>query len=346
MPANKDKKGLWRAQFYYSNSKNEKKKMNKRGFKTKKEALEWERNFLAKCKFSVEMSFKSLIDLYIKDMKPRIKESTMETKIYIINNRILTFFNNYRVEEIKPVVIREWQNELLKENLSQTYIRTIQNQLTAIFNYAVKFHNLKENPCHKAGSIGKKDAEEMNILSLDEFTKMIECVTDVENKMFYIILFWTGIRKGELMALTYKDINIEDKTLSVNKTLYEVKGKLKLGVPKTPKSKRIISINTEVIIAIENIRKIRYNCEEEDRIFNLSKHSIKRQLDTACKKAEVNRIRVHDLRHSHASYLLANGINIVLVSKRLGHEKVQTTLNTYSHVCNESEDKLARVLNI
>ena len=77
----------------------------------------------------------------------------------------------------------------------------------------------------------------------------------------------------------------------------------------------------------------------------LSKFSLKRQLDTACKKAGVPRIRVHDLRHSHASYLLSNGINIVILSRRLGHEKVQTTLNIYCHICPSSEDRLNDVLN-
>lgn len=340
-----DKTGKWETLFYYSNYQGERKKKQKRGFNTKKEAQEYEREFLLKSQFSLEMNFQSLYELYFQDIETRIKRTTLETKKYIVLKKILPFFGKMQVKEIKAVHIRKWQSELLNGNFSKTYIKTIHNQLTAIFNYAVRFHNLERNPCHIAGSVGKKDAEEMEILSLQEFNKMIECVTNEENKMFYIVLFWTGLRKGELLALTYKDVDVTNKTISINKNLQEIKGELFLTEPKTPKSKRIISINQQVINAIQRMWDTEYLPDKKQRIFHLSKFSLKRQLDTACRKAGVKRIRVHDLRHSHASYLLANGIDVVLVSKRLGHEKVQTTLNTYCHVCPISEGKLYSLLN-
>ena len=188
MPAYKDDKtGKWETLFYYTDYKNEKRKKHKRGFNTKKEALEFEREFLAQSQFSIEMTFKSLYSLYHNDMESRIKKTTMETKEYIVKKRILPFFENMKVKEIKPIHIRKWQSELLKTDYSKTYLKSIYNQLTAIFNYAVRFHNLDKNPCHVAGSIGKKDAEEMQILTLQEFNKMIDYVTDKENKFFYII---------------------------------------------------------------------------------------------------------------------------------------------------------------
>ena len=346
MPAYKDyKTGKWETLFYYTDYKNEKRKKHKRGFNTKKEALEFEREFLAQSQFSIEMTFKSLYSLYQDDMESRIKKTTMETKEYIVKKRILPFFENMKVKEIKPIHIRKWQSDLLKTDYSKTYLKSIYNQLTAIFNYAVRFHNLDKNPCHVAGSIGKKDADEMQILTLQEFNKMIDYVTDKENKFFYIVLFWTGMRKGELLALTYEDVDFENKTISINKNFQIVRGEKVITDPKTPKSKRVIGVNDIVLNCIKEMWDTTYKPNKTDTIFYVSKYSLKRQLDTACKRAKVPQIRIHDLRHSHASYLLSNGINIVILSRRLGHEKVQTTLNIYCHICPSSEDRLNDVLN-
>ena len=291
------------------------------------------------------MTFKSLYSLYHNDMESRIKKTTMETKEYIVNTKILPFFEKMKVKDIKPIHIRKWQTDLLKIEYSKTYLKTIYNQLTAIFNYAIRFHNLDKNPCHIAGSIGKKDADEMQILSLQEFNKMIDCVTDKENKFFYIILFWTGMRKGELLALTYEDVDFENKTIMINKNFQIVKKERLITDPKTPRGRRVIAVNDIVLNCIKELWNTSYKPNKTDKIFYLSKDSLKRQLDTACKKAGVPRIRVHDLRHSHASYLLSNGVNIVILSRRLGHEKVQTTLNIYCHICPSSEDRLNDVLN-
>ena len=269
----------------------------------------------------------------------------METKEYIVNTKLLPFFEKMKVKDIKPIHIRKWQTDLLKMEYSKTYLKTIYNQLTAIFNYAIRFHNLDKNPCHIAGSIGKKDADEMQILSLQEFNKMIDCVTDKENKFFYIILFWTGMRKGELLALTYEDVDFENKTIMINKNFQIVKKERLITDPKTPRGRRVIAVNDIVLNCIKELWSTSYKPNKTYKIFYLSKDSLKRQLDTACKKAGVPRIRVHDLRHSHASYLLSNGVNIVILSRRLGHEKVQTTLNIYCHICPSSEDRLNDVLN-
>lgn len=346
MPAYKNNKtGKWETLFYYTDYKNERRKKHRRGFNTKKEALEFEREFLAQSQFSIEMTFKSLYSLYHSDMESRIKKTTMETKEYIVNTKLLPFFEKMKVKDIKPIHIRKWQTDLLKMEYSKTYLKTIYNQLTAIFNYAIRFHNLDKNPCHIAGSIGKKDADEMQILSLQEFNKIIDCVTDKENKFFYIILFWTGMRKGELLALTYEDVDFENKTIMINKNFQIVKKERLITDPKTPRGRRVIAVNDVVLNCIEELWNTSYKPNKTDKIFYLSKDSLKRQLDTACKKAGVPRIRVHDLRHSHASYLLSNGVNIVILSRRLGHEKVQTTLNIYCHICPSSEDRLNDVLN-
>jgi len=144
----------------------------KRGFATKREAMQWERDFISRANASLGMTFKDFIWLYLEDMEKRLKPSTLANKRFMIDLKITPFFGRMPLDEIKPTDIRRWQNELTGyrdgkgEPYSQTYLRVINNQITAIFNYSVKYYGLKENPCHKAGSIGKKSADESLLHSL------------------------------------------------------------------------------------------------------------------------------------------------------------------------------------
>lgn len=156
----------------------------KRGFATKREALQWERDFISRANASLGMTFKDFIGLYLEDMEKRLKPSTLANKRFMIDLKITPFFGRMPLDEIKPTDIRRWQNELTGyrddkgEPYSQTYLRVINNQITAIFNYAVKYYGLKENPCHKAGSMGKKSADEMLFWTRDEFAQFIEALKD------------------------------------------------------------------------------------------------------------------------------------------------------------------------
>lgn len=169
----------WYCKFYYTDYNGTRKQKKKRGFKLQREAKEWERNFLETRELDVNIKFKNFVPQYFKDTENRIKESTLENKKYIVDQKILPFFSDMILSEITPLNVRQWQNELLayrdKNNkpYSQTYLKTIQNQLSAIFNYGVRYYNLKENPCIKAGSLGKKHADKMLIWTLEEFQQFI-----------------------------------------------------------------------------------------------------------------------------------------------------------------------------
>lgn len=170
MKTEKDPKtGKWLIQYRYTNWQGERKKSTKRGFDTKREAEEWLRKFLVTQKADFDMKFEDFLKLYYEDMDTRLREHTMRTKRYIIDLKILPYFGQKRVNDITASDIRKWQNELIKKNYSQTYLKTINNQLSALFNYAVKFYDLKSNPCKKAGSMGKSKAEEMSFWTVEEF---------------------------------------------------------------------------------------------------------------------------------------------------------------------------------
>lgn len=354
MPVYKEENGTWRARFYYTDHTGKKRETQKRGFKKKSDAQEYEREFLRKAKYNLDMTFESLVVLYLEDLSTRLKENTLETKKYLMKLKIAPFFNRLKLSEITPNTVRAWQREILQytnektgKKYSQTYIKTINNQLVAIFNYAVRFYNLKENPCHKAGSIGKKNAEEMNIWSTEEFEKFInsEKLTNSIAKTGFQVLFWTGLRIGELLALTREDIDLENKTLRVNKSYQRLKGRDIITTPKTPRSNRIIEISDNLINILENYFKKVYALGERDRIFPCTKYLFEYEIKKISKYENMKAIRIHDLRHSHASLLIHLGVNPVLISKRLGYEKVETTLNTYSHIYPNANVGMMNLLN-
>lgn len=163
-PQKDAKTGKWKIQYYCTDWKGNHKKSTKRGFNTKKEAGEWLRNFLVNQQADFNMLFEDFLKIYYADMETRLREHTMRTKKYIIDLKVLPYFGKLKMNEIKAPEIRKWQNELMGQGYAPTYLKTINNQVAAIFNYAVRYYDLPNNPCHKAGSMGKSDAEEMQFI--------------------------------------------------------------------------------------------------------------------------------------------------------------------------------------
>lgn len=340
----------WYCKFYYTDYNGEKKQRKKEGFKLKREAQEWERNFLEQRTLDVDILFKNFIEKYFEDMKNRIKYSTLLNKRFLIDKKITPFFGELTLSKITPVHVRQWQNELISyrdENdkpYSQTYLKTVNNQLSALFNYAVKYYNLKENPCIKAGSMGKKHAEEMNIWTLEEFNKFVDCIDNQESIVIFSILYYTGIRSGELLALTWEDIDLEKGSISINKTYQRLEGKDIIGTPKTPKSFRTVLIFPYLTDIIKKWKDSQYKIDKKERIFNHTKSFLHHEMKKGSDKAGIPKIRIHDLRHSHASLLIEMGFSPLLIAERLGHENIETTLNTYSHLYPNKQCELAEAL--
>lgn len=321
----------------------------KRGFQTKKEALKWEQEFMQQATASLGMTFKDFIDLYIQDMEQRLKPSTVANKRFLINLKITPFFGSMPLNAIKPTDIRRWQNELTSyrddkgEPYSATYLKTINNQITAIFNYAVKYYGLKENPCHKAGSMGKKNAEEMQFWTKAEFLQFIEAVKDrpVAYAIF-MTLYYTGMREGELLALTPADVDLGKGTIRINKSFQKLNGEDVITSPKTPKSNRTVTIPSVLCDCLRDYMAQLFDVQPDDRLFPYGKSYLYREIVRGCEKSGVKKIRVHDIRHSHASALVEMGFSPLLIAERLGHERVQTTMETYSHLYPNKQAEVAR----
>lgn len=353
MPAYKNEKlGTWYCKFYYTDWNGEKKQKMKKGFKREKDAKAYERDFLSKAHASCNMTFKNLVELYFEHCKSRLKPTTLDNKKYVIDLKILPYFENMPINTIDQNTVSKWQNELLnsEENYTQTYLRTINNQLSAIFNYAIKYYKLPSNPARICGAMGKNKAETMLFWTKEEFDQFMAIVSDKPlSKVVFNLFFYTGLRCGELLALTYKDFDIENKTVNINKSYARLNREDIIQEPKTPKSKRIITLPQFICEIVQEYKNQLYDYRSNERLFHVTKYYLHHEMDRGCRKSGVKRIRIHDLRHSHASLLIDMGIAPLLISERLGHENIETTLQTYSHLYpnkhSEVADKLQQ-LNI
>ena len=194
----------WKVQVYYKDWQGNRKRKQKRGFRTKGEAKEWERDFLQQQSQGVDIEFGNFLEIYYKDMDVRLRENTMYTKRYIIDLKIKPYFEKKILSEITVADVRAWQNELLTykdkngKGYSPTYLKTVNCQLTAIFNYAMRYYNLQDNPCRKAGAIGKSKGEPKDFWMQEEFNAFLETVSDKpETRMAFLLLYWTGMRIGD-----------------------------------------------------------------------------------------------------------------------------------------------------
>ena len=340
----------WYANFYYTDWTGERKHICKRGFKTQREAKEYERSFMDQQSNSSDILFSSLVENYLEDMSHRLKPTTMENKRNIIESKLMPYFSRLKTCDIDTIKIRKWQNELIPfrdENgkpYSQTYLKTVNNQMSAIMNYAMKHYGLASNPCRAAGSIGKSHADEMKFWTQEQYETFSKNIQKSALKLAFDILFYSGIRSGELLALTPADI-LPDKKLSITKNFAKIKGQELFLVPKTPRSKRTISIPEFLYDDIHGYVSKLYGIQQNDRIFYFTKSALEKEIKRVAQKVGLPEIRVHDLRHSHASMLIDMGFDILEISERLGHESVKTTLDTYSHLYPEKDTKLAGELN-
>ena len=255
------------------------------------------------------MSFEAFCEIYTKDLKARLKESTWQTKENIIQKKLLPYFGKRKICEITTKDVIAWQNEMLAyrdknhKPYSQTYLKTLHNQLSAIFNHAVRFYDLHANPAAKAGNMGNEERKEMLFWTKEEYLKFSEEMMDKPVSYYaFQMLYWTGIREGELLALTPADFDFEHGTVKISKTYQRLKGKDIITSPKTKKSNRIIQMPDFLCTEMKEFFGMQYGLKKKDRIFTVTKHYLHHEMDRGAKAAGVKRIRIHDLRHPYVKH--------------------------------------------
>lgn len=353
MPAYKDKqRNTWNAQFSYKDWNGETKRCMKRGFSTKREALEYERDFLLQKSGSVDMTFRDFVRVYLENQTPRLKESTSLMKENVIETKILPHFGERRLRDISSTDVMQWQNAMLRHTdpatgkpYSKSYLKTLHNQLSAIFNHAVRFYGLKENPARTVGNMGSDKGTEMKFWTKEEYLRFAEEMMDSPTAYYcFETLYWSGIRLGELLALTPEDLDLSKRTLSVTKTYQRIRGKDIVTNPKTPRSKRVVRLPSFLCDELADYIRMQYDLRPGDRLFPVTKSYLHHKMRSGCEKLGVEKIRIHDLRHSHVSLLISQGYGAVAIADRVGHESIDITYR-YAHLFPSTQDAMADTLD-
>ena len=317
------------------------------GFATKKEAREeYSRLILSSVKELDEkkktVSFQTFIeDTYLLWYKTQVKESTYLNRYSTIQKHF-AYFYKMATDEIEPIHVQSWQLELAKQ-FSPNYIHVVQGLLSLAFDRAIVLGIAKKNPSRMIGNIKSKKTQ-VDFWTLEEFQKVISLLYKGDYYEHYLfisfwVLFMTGMRIGEAAALLWSDIDFDTGLLSITKTMYyKSMDDFKPVEPKTQASVRTIYIDKDTIKELkawqEVQKKVLKNCDYVLSYNGIptSKHTLPRALEKLAELAGVHRIKIHALRHSHASLLISMGENPLLIKERLGHEKIQTTLGTYGHL--------------
>lgn len=351
MPVYKNEKnGTWFVKLRYTDYTGARKQKTKRGFEKKGDAKQWEHDFIANRQGSPDMLFSDLAAKYLEDKKANKKEITYKTDKSRIDTWILPTFKDWPINEIDAKAVRRWQNELRKATtrtgkpLSENYRHNIVAVLSSVFAYAVKLYDLPKNPVKIAGNTAGERTKRKDYWTLDQFKKFI--ATFPEHDVYYtifMVLYWTGMRLGELQALTVADV-LPDR-IKINKTGHVLNGEFVVTTPKTKTSIRDVDITPELYAVIEEYRQKMYKPKKTDRLFPINYARIWQQFKMHIEASELPSIRVHGLRHSHASLLINLGYDALVVRDRLGHKSIATTLDTYSHMFPSKQAELVDKLS-
>lgn len=336
----------WTAQWFETNAKGEKKKRRKRGFETKRDALEYERQKKLNSVRSMDMKLGEFMEVYFEDKKNELKDRTMKNKRYMMEQHIIPYFGGQMMSEITASQIIQWQNEMQTKGFSEAYLRMIQNQLTSLFTHASRIYDLHINPCKKVKRMGNSDSRSLNFWTTEEYQKFIQ--TMEHGSRYYLIfeiLFWTGCRIGELLALTKGDINFGSNQISITKTYYRTDRQDVVTEPKTKQSVRVVEIPEFLKQEIKDFVDGHYGMPEYERLFPIVPEAVQHKMKRQIEKAGVKKIRVHDLRHSHVAYLIHKGIEPILIKERVGHKDIRITLNTYGHLYPDQQRRVADLLD-
>ena len=318
----------------------------KTGFKTQREAQLWQLQIQAdfgKGAISTNstMTFKKFLDDYfIPDYKSQVRKRTFDMSQSKFKR--LSYFENMKLSDILPPHVKQWQNSMFIEGLSNNYIRSVHQILQQVFDLAVKLGMLSNNVAKTVGNV-KKDRPKVDFWTVEEFQLFISTF-DKSNiyELLYFTTFWfffmTGVRTSELQAIEWSKIDFEKGTVLIDCSMYYKSQKeWYLTDTKSISGVRLLYLDDDTLEHLKYWKKAQSQIGECKFVFSIAdcplvKSTLKRVLKSHSDYAKIKSIRIHDLRHSHASFMLSLGMNDLEMQNRLGHADIKTTLGTYSHL--------------
>lgn len=363
---NKDKRTKdGRSWYFYTPVKDQltgkSKKYNSKLYATKNEALKAEREF----KLSVEkkqinitdMTFKDLYESFYDYKQDKVKSTTLRT--YRQRVVYLQVLDKVKIRDFNVKHYQEWRSTIAKLPLEVKTKNGFHKFFKEILNYGTKWYDFNFTSIYnKMEKFENPNAlpKEMKFYTYEEFIKFISVEDDLKFKTMFEVLYYCGLRRGELRGLTWDNFDIERKEISIVKNVVNEDGDCgywKLTTPKTRTSTRTIPIPdclyNELKLYKEKCKKQQYGWTEKFFIFGdnnpIHPDAMRRRKKRNAELAEIKEIRLHDFRHSCASLLINNGANIMIVAKYLGHAKIDETLNTYAHMFKSSMNEVVNMLN-
>lgn len=321
------------------------KQYTSKGYNSPKEAKLEEAKFRVKISegkiTNSTLTFNQLFNEYIEYKSKEIKRQSLEK----VKNLYKVFdpIGEIKVNDFNLATYRKFRLYIEEKKYSLEYNNKLMGLLRRLLKYSNKYYNTNDeiikyiDNFKEVGRIKK----EMQFFTYEEFQKFISVIEEKNYKVFFEVLYYLGLRQGEATALTWEDIDFAKKEVNINKTLTtKLKGQLyTISSPKTPSSNRNLPIPNKLVKELKELKlkaKTKKYFKESWFVFGdelpFRETTIQKRKNNYCKLAEVKQIRIHDFRHSCASFLISNDASIVLVSKYLGHSKISTTLDTYTHL--------------
>lgn len=314
----------------------------KRGFKKKEDAKQYEANLILENTKDGETGARTFMDMCT--IWENTIESSKSSRIQHKQHFEIRFakLKDKPIKNITKAQLIEWRQELSKseystktKNITLGYVRSVfkfASEIYRIPNVSAVLKNFKKTKDEKMS--------EMQVWTIDEFNQFIACVDNPIYKTFFETLFWTGCRRGEAIALQCNDL--EDKMIHIRHSQRSMKEGLKPTKTGVSRKVRIDDELYQKLLELKNEYKQGYLFGGE---ISLAPTTIDAYFKKAIEKSGVHPIRIHDLRHSHATVLINNGVNIVAVSKRLGHADINETLKTYTHLLNDTDEQMMNMIN-
>lgn len=308
-----------------------------------REAKELEKDLYEKRFVDTSITFGNLCEKYIKDSEIRCKLNTVTVIKKIIRKLLITIDERMRIDDLNPSFVRNWQTKLLSEQYSPSYIRRLNATLQSIMNLAVQYYNLPENPVKIAGQIGSYYGKEKRYFTLQEFNKFLTGIDkekDLSSWVLFNVLFYTGCRIGEALALYPKDINLRKETISISKNFQLIDGTPYITTPKTQNSNRCLKIPHFLCEILKDY--IEHLPTKNIRLFfNINYTHLRRVKTKACKLTGIKYIKNHELRHSNITFLISKEVPILEIAKQVGHASPDITYAVYAHLYPNRDQMIA-----
>ncbi|WP_433912300.1 tyrosine-type recombinase/integrase [Staphylococcus sp. LKG3-3] len=345
-----EERGTWYVHLEFKDIHGKRIQRRRRGFARKKDAVIAEREIIKKLQQpNTDLTFEELAILYMEYSVGRKKARSINNQNNLIETLLLPYLGDKTAKKITPTDIDNFYRSILPKYTNSS-MKNIRTTLSAIFNYGVSFFDLPKNVVNIVQLPKKHEEKRLKYWTLEQFNEFENVVDNIVYKTMFSVLFWTGLRKGEMLALRVCDIDLKNNAIDVvnSWTGYEIS-----SVKSTASERRIAIPNqiSESISELIEYHKKQRNLRKTDYLFTvrnpttpMTPSNVNLQLKKYTKIAGLPEIRVHYFRHSHASLLINKGVSLYIVSKHLGHEDIQTTANIYGHLYPNSEKEVADLL--